>query len=730
GVPAPSMVTTTKPARTFLAIAMGFSFVAQAQKGKKKLAEEYYQGFQFEKAAEIFEDVLKQDDNDIFALKRAAECRKNIGDYAKAEEHLANLANQSVVRAEDLLIYADILKIQKKYDEALEIYERYMKMKPNDQYVAKYLSTGNWAYEIVRDSGRFEITNSKVNSQYSDFAPCFVEGKVIFSSARKQGKGSKKKYNWTDQSYLNLYTADILKDSSLHNVNIADSEANSRFHEGTVAYDYTNKEIYFTRNNYHKGEKNQGDDGQLNLAIFYGDYENGELGKLKEFPFNNEEYSVGHPTITSDGNTMYFTSDMPGGQGGTDIYKVTRSGDSWTKPENLGPQINTPNDEMFPFVDDAGTLYFASNGHPGLGGLDLFYLDGTSNNEVTNFGYPVNSSFDDFGMITFADGRVGYFSSNRPGGLGDDDIYEFVVRKAAVIRVAGLVVDAETQEPIANSTILLKDENNEKVLQVVANADGEGSYFFDVEYDKTYTIIGVKNGYFQKEIKLTTNDRSGFIDASNIELTKYAYASEGKVLIAETNEPAEGALVSLYDLEGNVVAQTLTLVNGEYFFGLQPESQYTLVAEKEPFPKQEIALDTRGRPATIVYSDFRLFMIEKGAVVRLDNIYYDYNKATLRPEAERELDRLVKIMMDNPTMTIELGSHTDARGSSSYNLSLSKRRAKSAVDYLISRGISRSRLVPKGYGETRLLNRCTDNAECSDEEHARNRRTEFTILNI
>ncbi|NQX92665.1 MAG: OmpA family protein, partial [Flavobacteriales bacterium] len=316
------------------------------------------------------------------------------------------------------------------------------------------------------------------------------------------------------------------------------------------------------------------------------------------------------------------------------------------------------------------------------------------------------------------------------GGVGDDDIYEYVVRKAAVIRVAGLVVDADTKEPIANSTILLKDENNEKVLQVVANADEEGNYYFDVDYDKTYTIIGVKNGYFQKEIQLIANDRSGFIDASDIELTKYAYASEGKVLIAETNEPAEGAMVSLYDLQGNLVAQTVTLANGEYFFGLQPESEYNLVANKPPYPEQEIALDTRGRPATVIYSDFRLFMIEKGAVVRLDNIYYDYNKATLRPEAKRELDRLVKILKDNPTMTIELSSHTDARGSASYNMSLSRKRAKSAVDYLVSQGISKNRLVPKGYGESRLINRCTDNSKCTDEEHAKNRRTEFVILSI
>jgi outer membrane protein OmpA-like peptidoglycan-associated protein len=699
-----------------------------AQSGKKKLADRYYQEFKFEKAAEIYEDVLEIDDNDIFALKRAAECRKNLGQYSAAEVHLEKLANLSLVRAEDLLLYADILKVQGEYQRALMVYEKYMMMKPEDQYIRKYLQDGNWAEQIVRDSSLYTITNSAINSESSDFAPCFVEGKVMFSSARGQGRGKNNIYNWTDQSYLNLFTAEVQSDSSLNNVQLADSEANSRFHEGTVAYDEQNKEMFFTRNFFYKGKKVEGSDGRLNLAIFHGSYENGELGRLKEFPFNDEEYSIGHPTLTPDGQTMYFTSDMPGGIGGTDIYKTQRNGDFWSDPVNLGPEINTPNDEMFPYMDAKGVLHFASNGHPGLGGLDLFYIDAAG--EVKNFGYPVNSSFDDFALITFANGKGGYFSSNRPGGVGDDDIYEFVIRQSEKITISGIVLDAQTKKEIKNATILLKDENNEEVLQVVANTDSLGYYSFDVDFDKTYTIIGVKNGYFQEEIQLITNERSGYIDGANLELMKYSYASEGHVLRASDGEPIEGAMVTLYDENREVISQMPTLVDGSYFFGLEKEKKYFLEANHPPYPAQEIVLDTRGRPATIMYSDFRLFMLEAGTVVRLDNIYYDYNKATLRPESEQELDKLVKILKDNPGMIIELSSHTDARGTDAYNLSLSKRRAQSAVNYLLKKGIAKSRLQPKGYGESKLLNRCKNNVECTEEEHQLNRRTEFKILRV
>lgn len=703
----------------------------QRQKQKHKLAERHYSTFNFKKAAEIYEDILKRYPDDTLALRRAGDSRVRIDHYDRAEPLFAALAGRPEANTTDLRNYAFVLKVNRKYDQAVMVYERYLGIEP-DPYLVGY-TDNDWATRIMRDSARFEIRNAgEVNSPQSDFAPSFSDEGLMFSSARRQGKGKRKTYSWTDQSYLNLFKATIKPDSTLANAKVIKNKTNSRYHESAVTFDRKQKVMYFTRNNYFKGKRNDDEEGQLNLGIYYAKYEGDKIiGSVKPFPFNEPAYSIGHPVISPDGKAMYFVSDMPGGYGGTDIYVSYRNLDFWSDPVNLGPKVNTPGNEMFPFLDEQGTFYFASDWHPGLGGLDLFYtvLD-DDNYPIRNFGYPVNSSYDDFALITYPDGTRGYFSSNRPGGQGDDDIYEFVVRKADKIQVSGKVFDAISQSPIPNATILLKDSVNNEVLQVVANTDNEGRYRFDIDYNENYVIIGVKNGYFQREIKLQSSDKSGFLDRADLAMTAYEYAAEGKVLYADGGNPAEGATVLLKSLDDTVVQEMVVDETGAYHFGLSPESEYEIEAFKSGYPPQSILLDTKGKPATIIHSDLRLFALEKGTIVRLDNIYYDYDQHHIRQDAARELDRLVKIMNDNPSMRIELSSHTDSRGSDPYNMRLSQRRAQAAVDYLITKGVPSSRLIAKGYGETKLLNNCGNDVECTDKQHQLNRRTEFKILDL
>lgn len=706
-----------------------FSPQASAQRFKYKLADEQFREFDFRKAAEIYEDILKKEPGDTLALRRAGLSRLKVDEFEQAEKHFSALVNSAdEPRGSDFLNYAYVLKVQQKYDAAVMVYERYLAKYP-DPYLKGYTEV-DWTERIVRDSSRFSITPTEINSPQSDFAPTFIEDKVVFSSARKQGRGKRNIYAWTDQSYLNLFEATVDADSNLVRPKVMKIKANTRYHEGTVTYDPKQQTLYFTRNNYLKGKK-QDDGGRLNLGIFFTDYDGDKMGKLKSFPFNDPAYSVGHPVISADGKAMYFVSDMPGGQGGTDIYVSYRNLDFWSEPQNLGPKINTPGNEMFPFVDAQGTFYFASDWHPGLGGLDLFYTIIDDESEpVRNFGYPVNSSYDDFGIVLYNDGLSGYLSSNRTGGKGDDDIYRFVVKPAEMIQVSGRIYDLATGSPIPNATILLKDKFNNEVLEVVANTDLQGRYRFEVDYDENYTIIGVKNGYFQKEVKINSSDKSGYLDRVDLPMTAYEYAAEGRVLYADTGEPADGATVILKNLQGEALQEMIAEDNGGYHFGLKPEQQYILEAYKAGYPPQSIELDTRGKPATVIYSDLRLFPLEEGAVVRLDNIYYDYDKWDIRPDAERELNRLVKLMDENPTMRIELRSHTDARGTDGYNKRLSERRARAAVDYLISKGIAKGRLEAGGYGETILLNECDNGVECPEKEHQENRRTEFRILKL
>lgn len=713
----------------FLAVLFSVMALAGfAQKGKHRLASEYFNAFKFEKAAEVYEDILKKNPEDAVALRGAGTARLRTFHYNEAEQHFATLTKLPSANDKDLLDYAQVLKIQRKYDDAVVVYEKYLSFGP-DPYLIGY-TYNDWATRIIRDSARFEIRKTLVNSQNSDFAPAFTENGLVFSSSRKQGKGKRKIYSWNDQSYLNLYTCEIGLDSNLSNPKVMKNQANSRYHEGTITYDPVHKIMYFTRNNFLKGKKNADADGTLRLGIFYANYADGKVGKVKPFPFNEAEFSVGHPSISADGSKMYFVSDMEGGYGGTDIYVSVRNLDFWSPPVNLGPKVNTPGNEMFPSTDARGTLYFASDYHPGLGGLDLFYTNLEDSAAVKNFGYPINSSYDDFSILTYPNGLSGYYTSNRPGGEGDDDIYAFVVHPISTIICSGKVFDLASGDHIPNATILVRDPATNSIEEVTINTDEEGNYRVELPFAPSYEVVGSKSGYFDKTIHIDNDGRTGFIDDVELFLTAVDYASEGNVYFAFDGSPAAGVHVTLKSLDGTVLGERITDDDGGYFFSLDPNSQYIIEAALDNYPTQTVVIDTRGLDASVIHTDIRLFNYEKGTIVQLDNIYYNYDQATIRVDAQRDLDRLAGILKSNPTMRVELRSHTDSRGTDSYNLRLSERRAKAAVDYLIKKGIAAQRLVWKGYGETMLLNDCVNDKECTETEHQKNRRTEFKILDI
>lgn len=704
------------------------SVFSQAQKAKHTLAETYFKEMRMHDAASIYKDILKKNPQDEVALRQAGLIQKNIGDIEQSERYYRQLVSLNSREVDDYLLFAEVLKMRGKYDEAIQNYSEYLKLKPEDNRVKEYVANSNWTFKIMRDSMLYSLHNSKINSPESDFAPCFVEDKLIFASARAKGKGKKNIYAWNDQSYLNLYNSEIVeKDSSLRRPEVWENKANSRFHEGTATYNAAETMMYFTRNNYNKGKKSKSKSGNLNLGIFYSKLESGEPGKLIDFEHNNPEYSVGHPSLSADGKTMYFVSNMPGGHGGTDIYKCDKTESGWAKPMNVGPEINTPGNEMFPFILGVDSLYFASNGHAGLGGLDNYlFLDG----EIQNLGYPVNSSYDDMSMVVYEGGEIGYFSSNRPGGKGDDDIYEFKVTVPEIIIVSGKVLDELTMESLPGTEIYLKDLETGLLGEPLAVADSDGKYSVELPYVKNYTLVAKAPDYADSELELKSSVTSGFIDDADFIMKAIDYSVDGHVLLADDGAMVEGALLELKDFDNNALETITTSENGEFFFALEADRVYTLKCSKEGYPDQEVVLDTKQKAEKEFHTDFKLFKLEQGTVVEMDNIYYDYNRATIRSEAALELNKLVKIMVDNPTMDIKLNSHTDSRGPSGYNMSLSKKRAKAVVDYLVDKGISKSRLKSKGYGETKLKNKCKDGIECTEDEHQENRRTEFVIEDV
>lgn len=708
-----------------------FQHAAFSQKAKLKVAQTYYDQFDFKNALAIYQDILRNPnfENDTTTLRLAADCEIKLNNYTSAEFLLTKLNREPAFNTTDLHQLANVLKLQGKYTDAIHIYKRILLRNPKDEIALQYSEMPDFADRLRKDSTMYTLKNSSINSSSCDFAPSFFSsGKLIFSSSRGLGVGARRNYNWNEQPYLNNYIATINPDSSLSNPTVLGADINSRYHEGTATYSPGDNLLYFTRNNLLHGNLKKSKDGRLYLGIFYGEASSaGNVSDLKAFPFNNKEYTLQHPSLSSDGKKIYFSSNKPGGFGGMDLYYSTKEGETWKEPKNLGPKINTTGDDVFPFIINDSTLYYASNGKLGLGGLDLFYVQLTGDSVVQNMGYPANTAYDDFGLVFFPNEVTGYLVSNRPGGKGDDDIYEFRISPPDFINIKGRVIDAVTMMPLKNALVTITNDDG-SVVQAVT--DDEGNYTITAPYRTIIKLEGEKKDYENNNVELATNPRLSDYLANDIALKKISFLATGKVVYDVDSSPAPGALVRLRDKNGIQLDSCYVKEDGTYKLSLEDNKEYILEAYKQDYVLLTKDVNSKNQGQRFVNTDFRLFKLEKGTVVRLDNIYYDYGKSDIRSDAAQELNKLVRILRDNPTMKIELSSHTDARGGDAYNLKLSDARAASAVKYIISQGIDAPRLVAKGYGETKLLNRCGNNVQCSDEEHQFNRRTEFKILDI
>ncbi len=492
--------------------------------------------------------------------------------------------------------------------------------------------------------GTYTIKNIDVNTKYADFGTTyFGNDSIIFSSPTKR-KIIRNVWTTNDQPYLDLFIGAIGEEGEIIGKKKVKGNVNTKFHEAIVVFTEDMKTVYYTGNNNYENLIKNDTTGTLRLQLYKAKVmSDGEWTDIEKLPFNNDQFSTGHPALSDDGKKLYFVSDRPGSIGKTDIYVVDINTDgTYSAPKNLGSNINTSGKEMFPhMIDDV--IYYSSDGKQGSGGLDVFAnrMYDTTISRALNIGEPINSTKDDFAFI-MKDGK-GYFSSNREEGKGDDDIYSFLTNEPLSIdctqEVTGVVVNEHTQEVLAGAEIKLLDKDN--IVIETAISDGNGVYYFTVKCNSTYKIVGDK----------------------------------------ETFQDDDKALITVNDIVDIPIAIALALT---------PE-----VIENK---------------------------------INIENIYFDLDKSNIRPDAASELDKLVQIMKDNPELIIEGGSHTDSRQTDNYNVSLSSRRAKSTRRYIISKGISRKRITAKGYGETQLTNKCSDDVECTDEEHQANRRTEFRVV--
>lgn len=753
----------------FIVIIALFSVqIAVAQSGRLKVANRYFEKASYVEAVRTYETFLKTEQKDKAAekeaLKNLAFSYRKLDDARNAERVYRELIQKygDEIESEQYLYYAQALAKNGRYRESQRMYSKYGQEQTEDLRGRRFTVAYMDESIFYKDSALYRIQYMyPLNSRQADFSPMYHENGLVFVSARDEGGIIKRVFMQNETPFLDLFmhpdTAVLTKEirkqsvvaslggsgeaSDVATIESFEKEAtensdveefsktiNTKYHEGPVSFFSDHQKLIFTRNNYHNGRVRKNKNGVNMLKLYEATYNGKKWGGIKELPFNSDEYSCGHPAITPDNSKMYFVSDMSGGFGGTDIYVIEYNNGEWGSPVNMGKEINTEGNEMFPYVDENGNLYFASDGHAGLGGLDIFFAELENDipkGEPQNLGFPINSSRDDFGLITQNGGKDGFFSSNRRVGYSDDNIYHFrkVCRQLRV-----LVYDAKTKEPIANADVrLVRNGINQNLL--ITDEDGLVSICLETASD--FEFKATKEGYMQGSVSYGTMSSSL---ASRTEIKIFLERSKlpliTGLITSEVNaQPLEGATVTLRNTRDGSTEQVVTGPDGRYVFQPTKEGKYEISAVKDNYAANTEQLGKVKKSKTNVEQN--LGLIGEGDVFTLNNIYYDLDKYFIRPDAARELQaRLLPLMRKYPDIKIEIRSHTDSRASNDYNLRLSQKRAQAVVDYLTRQGVMHNRMTARGYGETELVNNCSDGTRCSEAEHQQNRRTEFKILTI
>lgn len=643
---------------TLASIIISMNAFSQNNSLKTLKADKDYEKYYYVDAIKTYERLFNKGykSTDMFQkLGNAYYFKADLESAQKWYEQLFNLTQD--VDPEYFYRYSQSLKAIKNYKKADEMLALFNEKNGEDTRAKLFSNQRNYLAIIKRNSGRYEIEDAGINSAYTDYGGSFYENKVVFASSRDTSSAGNKKHQWTGESFTNLYAADMGEEGSLSSVVKFGNNLNTLFHEATPTFTKDGKTAYFTRNNF-LGKKGKDKDDTMLLKIYKATLEGNKWGNIQEVPFNSNEYSTAHPALSFDEKTLYFSSDMPGTIGQSDLYRVTINSDgTFGTPENLGNSINTEGRETFPFISQSNELYFASDGHPGLGGLDIFVADLEKDGTFTsvyNIGEPLNSSKDDFSFLIDTKSKIGYITSNRMGGFGGDDIYIFKelkkLEKKCEQQLKGVATDLSTNEVLPNAKVTLSDANFNVIKEVITDADGK----FDF----------------------------GLVDCG----TKYNI---------KTEKP----------LHTTVETTTITAnTSGTSFVPVQVKKSSTKI--------------TPGKDLADIYA------------LDIKHIYFDLNKFNIRPDAEIELAKILDVLEQNPQMEINIRSHTDSRNTAEYNQLLSDRRAKATCDWLVSKGIYRKRLSAKGYGESQLINYCSDGFDCSEDEHQVNRRSEFIIIKI
>ena len=623
-----------------------FSLESFAQQSKINAANTKYDRYAYIDVIKIYERLAERGYKSEDMFKKLGDSyyfNSKFEGAAKWYGELFAMNNNSDV--EYYYRYAQSLRATGQTDQANKMMEEFNAKFTADMRGKRYKENANYLDQIKANSGRYKIEDAGINSKYSDYGTFVYDNKVYFASARDTGNFSQRKHTWSGEYFTNIYVSNV--DSA--QVKKIKSPLNSKFHEATPIFTKDGKTVYFARNNYVKGKKGKNERKITLVKLYKATLNNNKWTNITALPFTSDSYSTAHPALSPDEKILYFSSDMPGTLGQSDIYKLRIDGDGgFGTPENLGKTINTEGKETFPFVTNESEIYFSSDGYPGLGALDVFVgklEDNGTVSEIQNVGGDVNSPQDDFAYIIDPVSRKGYFSSNKDGGQGSDDIYKFLeTKKLKCIEVLnGIITDAETGIILPGAKVTLYEN---QVIKNTTIAEATGFYSFPVECGKTYSLRAENPDYTTKEVKIT---------------------------IPEIKEKAN-----------------------------------LPIALEKAICKVSVGDDL-------------------GKCFGIKMIYFDLDKSNIRFEAALDLEKILAVLNDNPTMKLDIRSYTDSRATFKYNKELSNKRAKSTIEWLIKKGINSGRLTAKGYGESQPINNCVDDVPCPESEYQKNRRSEFVI---
>lgn len=620
--------------KTYITFSLILSLTASyGQNSATAKADKLFESYQYVAAIEEYQRLAEGKGANEYIYSQLAESYYNVFDSENASKWYAKATAKGKADAETYYRYAQTLKVLGKYQEANKQMDVFAKMMPKDERAKEHLANPNYIPSLANNSKLFDVATTNIDSKgQSDFGALLTNDNTLYFASTRNS--SNKTDKWNNQPYLDIYQSTKQSNGSFSEPTPL-RELNTPFHDGPLTLSADGNTMFFARDGhsekqYEKNKKTNTQVGQQ--GIYKATKVDGKWSNVEAMPFNSTAYSVTNPSLSKDGKTLYFASNMPGGLGESDIWKVSIDANGYGKPQNLGANVNTADKENFPFIDEDNTLYFATMGRQGFGGYDVYRANLNDAKPAQNLGKPVNSEKDDFSFSFNKNLNVGYFSTNRKG---TDAIFSAspICKAEAIV----LVTNAKTKAPLSNASVAILDLKGNVIATEKTNAAGRVSY--PIECNLGYGLQAAAQN-FESATSAVKADKAG---ETTIEI----------------------ALV----------------------------------------PSEVIITDTE---------------------VILNPIYFEYDKSNITAQGAVELNKLVKVMQDNPSMVIFVKSHTDSNGSLNYNLNLSERRAQSTVQYLISKGITQGRISGKGFGSTEQKVKCGTN--CTPEQDAKNRRSEFLIV--